>query len=178
MTWMRLVAFSVALQACDAGEPATRRVDPTRPIARGMDAPRYEATFADGVQFWKPGVPLFVADMNGVSAHEPWGRWTDGPEAVVTFTQPLPTRFTVVVTAAAYGPNVAQPATFVVGSVVRTAIFDTELGRGAPDVRRIRFDTAGQSDRLEIRPFRPMRPYNGDKRALGLALIRLQIESH
>jgi phosphoglycerol transferase len=171
-----LVVTVVPLLACSPSEPATRRIDPTRPMIRAADAPRYEATLRDGVQFWKPGLPLFLADLAGVSAHEPWGRWTDGRVAVLTFAEPLPTRFTLVVTAAAYGPNVGRPATFIAGSTAQTATFATQLGSGPPEVRRLMFETSERVDRLEIRPYEPRRPDNGDDRALGLALFRLQVE--
>lgn len=162
--------------ACGPNEPSTRRVDPTGPMIRAADAPRYAATLRDGVQFWRPGLPVFLADLTGVSVHEPWGRWTDGRLAVLTFAEPLPAKFTLVVTAAAYGPNVGRPATFTVGSTVRTATFGTQLGRGAPEVKRLVFETAERAARIEIRPDHPARPGNGDERALGLALFRLQIE--
>jgi phosphoglycerol transferase len=111
-----------------------------------------------------------------VSAHEVWGRWTDGPLAVLTFVEPLPARFTLVVTAAAYGPNVGRPAAFTAGTVTRTAVFGIALGHGPPEIRRLRFDTGGRTRRIEIRPYQPARPDNGDQRLLGLALVRLQIE--
>lgn len=173
-----LAALALAFTpACGSSEPATRRVDPTQPHIRGADAPRYDAVLAhDGVQFWKPGLPVFLADLTGVSAHEPWGRWTDGPVAVLTFAAPLPARFTLVVTAAAYGPNIGRPAAFTAGSVTSTATFGTALGSGPPETRRLRFETEHRSRRLEIRPHQPTRPDNGDDRALGLALIRLQVQ--
>ena len=176
MTKRALALAALALaQACGSSEPTTRREDPTRPTARSADAPRYAATLGDGVQFWKPGLPLFLADLTGVSLHEPWGRWTDGPVAVLTFTEPLPSRFALVVTAATYGPNIGQPVAFVVDGITRTATFETELGSGPPDVREITFETPARSNRLEIRPRHPTRPPSGDHRRLGLALIQLQI---
>jgi phosphoglycerol transferase len=97
---------------------------------------------------------------------------------VLTFTEPLPRRFTLVVTAATYGPNVGQPVTFIVGPVRRSVVFDTELGSGPPEVRRLSFEMERGADRIEIHPSHPTRPPHGDDRALGLALIRLQIETN
>jgi hypothetical protein len=176
---MRRLLFLIVVPftlACSPNEPPTRRIDPTRPMTRAADAPRYAATLIDGVQFWKPGLPVFLADLTGVSVHEPWGRWTDGRLAVLTFAEPLPAKFTLVVTGAAYGPNVGRPATFTVGSAVQTATFTTQLGSGTPEVKRLVFETADPADRIEIRPYEPARPGKGDDRALGLALFRLQIE--
>jgi hypothetical protein len=138
--------------------------------------PRYDSTLADGVRFWQPGWPTFLADTTGIAPQESWGRWTDGPVAVLKFTSPLPTRFTLVVTAAAHGPNRGAPVQFSVGRVTRTAVFTAELGKGAPDLRRIDFDLSAESDTLEIRLPQPMSPGPGDRRQVGLALIRLQIE--
>ena len=160
MRWMLVTAALALTSGCGPNAPATRRVDPTKPLPHAADAPRYDAGPADGVQFWKPGLPLFLADLTGVSGHEVWGRWTDGPLAVLTFVEPLPARFTLAVTAAAYGPNVGRPSAFTAGTVTRTSVFGVALGNGPP----------------EIRPYQPARPYNGDERMLGLALVRLQIE--
>ena len=138
--------------------------------------PRYASTLADGVKFWQPGLPTFLVDMMGVAPHEPWGRWTDGPSAVLRFSSPLPERFTLVVTAASHGRNVGRPVAFSAGNVTQTASFTAELGKAPPDVRRMSFELASSSDTLEIRPPYPQAPGAGDRRQIALALIRLQIE--
>lgn len=145
--------------------------------AKAVEAiPRYDSTLAEGVKFWQPGWPTFLADATGLAPQESWGRWTDGPVSVLTFSRPLPAHFTLVVTAAAHGPNLGRPVQFSVGPVTRTATFTAELGRGAPDVRRLDFDLEAASDTLEIRPPNPAPPGAGDRRQVGLALIRLQID--
>ena len=138
--------------------------------------PRYASTLAEGIKFWQHGLPTFLIDMTGLAPHEPWGRWTDGAAAVFRFSAPLPRRFTLVVTGAAYGPNLNAPVEFVVGDRTQIAVFSTELGKGTPDVRRMPFDLEADAATLEIRPPSPRSPGGGDRRRLGLALIQIQIE--
>lgn len=138
--------------------------------------PTYASTLQEGIKFYQPGLPSFLDDMAGMSVHESWGRWTDGAVAVFKFTEPLPRRFTLVVTAAAYGPNLGQPATFIVGGVTQQATFTAELGKGPADVRRLDFDVPEAVDRIEVRPAKPQTPGTADARELGLALIQMAIE--
>jgi hypothetical protein len=46
-----------------------------------------------------------------------------------------------------------------------------------PDVRRLPFELESSSNTHEIRPPIPQAPGAGDRRRIGLALIRLQIET-
>ena len=174
-----LVAAAVAaaaLAACKGKDPETQRLPPVAgAAARGNDVPRYEATLESVIKFWLPGLPSTVAEISGVAQQETWGRWTNGPVVVIRFREVLPREFTLVVTAAAHGPNVGVPVQFVIGQATQSVIFPNELSKGPPVVRKMKFALAEPSDRIEIRVPRPQEPGGGDTRALGLALVSLQI---
>jgi 4-amino-4-deoxy-L-arabinose transferase-like glycosyltransferase len=148
-----------------------------RRAAAAAAIPRYVSTLAEGVKLWQPGLPTFLAEMTGMAPHESWGRWTDGPAATLRFSTPLPKRFILVVTAASHGRNLGRPVAFSAGNVTQTAAFTAELGKAPPDVRRLSFELASSSNTIEIRPPHPEAPGAGDRRQIGLALIRLQIET-
>src|SRR5450759_2078691 len=70
----------------------------------------YNATLAEGIQFAaKPNYPSFIKSVTGMSGYEPIGRWTEGKKVVFTFTQNLPTTFTLEFDlAGAFGPNAGK----------------------------------------------------------------------
>jgi phosphoglycerol transferase len=171
------VVVSLSLGAIGCSEEADRKpsAQPGPPAARPAGAARYAATPEEGIRFFTPGLPDFVADMSGFSVHESWGRWTVGPLAEIRFARALPQEFDLVVTGSAYGPNVGKPVAFACGQSVQEAVFSSELGKGS-DTHRLGFKTAAGCDKLEIRIPSPTvpPPESGDGRALGIALSSLK----
>lgn len=137
------------------------------------------AELADGIEFKKQDYPDFLAEVSGMSGHESWGRWTDatiGPVAKFHFKQALPRKFTLEISANAFGPNIGAPVKVRVGSVEKS--FVTTGNEPAP--YRLDFETDGTADTLEIIPPDPTSPHeldpsNGDTRKLGLALIKIRL---
>ena len=137
---------------------------------------------AEGIDFAKPGYPTFVADVQGVSIREDWGRWTDGkaaPVAKFRFKQPLPKNFTLVIKANAFGPNLGKEVKVRVGSVEKT--FVHKDGAKA-DTYRLAFELPGVADSIEIAAPQPtspqdLNPASPDQRKLGIGLIRMQFEN-
>ncbi|MFS8084506.1 MAG: DUF7024 domain-containing protein [Acidobacteriota bacterium] len=140
----------------------------------------YTATLAEGIDFKKQGYPDFLDEVSGMSRHEPWGRWTDaaaGPVARFRFKQALPRKFTLEITAHAFGPNTGEPVKVRVGGVVKTFV----ITKNEADTLRLEFETNGTADTLEITPPKPtspkeIDPNNGDTRKLGIAFISLKIK--
>jgi hypothetical protein len=60
------------------------------PAVRAKCAPGARTLEAE---FARDGTPKGIAALDGFSWAEPWGRWTDGPQATITFARPLPPRF-------------------------------------------------------------------------------------
>ena len=140
------------------------------------------AELAEGVDFKMPEYPDFLAEVSGMSIYEPWGRWTDaaaGPVAKFRFKQALPRKFTLEITASAFGPNNGAPVKVRVGAVEKT--FVIPILQKEADTYRLAFETDGAADTLEIIPPKPtspkdISPDNGDSRKLGLALISIKIK--
>ena len=112
--------------------------------------------------------------MSGV---ETWGRWSDAnvsPTVKFQFKQSLPTSFTLVLEANAFGPNQKTPITIRAGKVSQMLIID-----GAP-AYSLEFKNV-KSDLLEIVPPKPTAPKDvdpptPDSRKLGIGLITLKIK--
>ena len=145
-----------------------------------MLSPRYEATLAEGIDFKKDGYPDFLDEVTGMSGHEDWGRWTEaayGPVAVFRFKQPLPQKFTLEITAKAFGPNEDETVMVRVGSVERA--FVVPAVAPVPGTYSLDFESKNGADAIEIVPPKPTCPaelkVSHDTRKLGLGLYSLKI---
>ena len=178
----------IGLSACDRKESRPEAKPPAEPAAvpavpaaapaapsKAAAPQRYEATLEEGIKFWLPGLPTTVSEISGLSHHESWGRWSNGPFVTIKFAQPLPPEFVLAVTGAAYGPNVGVPVKFFSGGASGSASFSSELGKGRPEVKQMRFKLAKPSDTIEIRIPKPQVPGGADGRELGIAFIQLQV---
>lgn len=134
------------------------------------------------IDFSQSDYPSIIADVSGMSGHENWGRWTDGPAARFRFNQPLPGKFTLLINAGAYGPNLDKPVIVRAGKVEREFI----VSRSATTFINaatftLNFAGVDNTDTLEIIPPKPTRPKdinpgNTDTRSLGIAIISLQFK--
>lgn len=158
----------------------------SRDIHRNLDAysivtdllgPRYNANISEGITFNRDGEPRFIKSYMGISGREAWGRWTDGEEAVIEFAQPLPAKFTLKIKAGTSSALVGRPVKIIVGNSKLEAIFNsqeaTEVGLN------VTTDGNATSIVLEFPNIKsPMElGLSADTRRLGLALIKLQINS-
>lgn len=183
---LRLLALAFAaaliLAACyersqpEQAKVAAATVAPATPPAAPPVADAYPATLAEGIDFSKPGYPDFLASANGMSGHEPWGRWSDGTPVAFQFKQPLPARFTLALTAHAFDPNIGAPIQ------VRAGASEQTLTLAADDQTcRLDFALAAPADRLEFSIPQPTSPaelkQGEDPRKLGIGLVKLRIES-
>jgi phosphoglycerol transferase len=69
---------------------------------------RYNASLSEGIDFSKPGFPVFIKTISGLSAGESWGRWSDANEDSAVsfeFNNNLPRSFLLELDLIAYGPN-------------------------------------------------------------------------
>jgi glycosyltransferase involved in cell wall biosynthesis len=129
------------------------------------------------IDFSSDAWPRDIATISGLSAAEPWGRWSDanlGPSILIGFTRPLPTHATLSMTARAFGPNCAGDTRIRIGDACYVWRF------GASD-STVEFDvvTDGGVFALEIVPPAPTSPLelglSGDGRRLGIGVVRLSI---
>jgi phosphoglycerol transferase len=145
----------------------------TQPGPADPLGPRYEATLAEGIDFRKPGYPLFIKDVRGIAGHEPWGAWTDGAIATIRFDQPLPQQFLLKVTGGAWENNINEPVSFIIGGVKRDAIFKDDPFRG-PETVSLDFMLTGVNDSIQINVPAPVGGPK-DTRLIGIGLISLKI---
>ena len=139
--------------------------------------PRYRAHISEGITFGREGYPNFVSSYKGISGREPWGRWTDGEEAIVDFVQPLPRKFILKIKAELFSALVGIPVKIIVGSTQLEAKFNSQE---ATEVA-LNVTTDGKATSIILKLSEAKSPmelgWSADTRRLGLALIKLQIDS-
>lgn len=134
---------------------------------------------AEGIDFSRTGLPLFIKNAQGLSGAEPWGRWSDAdvaPSVRFEFFEPLPDRFTLELEANAFGPNIGKDLTVNIGSRTYsvkipewhfTAVLDVDLG-------------GERADMMEFLPPSPASPkelgLSEDGRRLGIGFISMRIK--
>lgn len=136
--------------------------------------PRYSADLPSGIDFTRGGFPEFISDAQGLYALEPWGRWSS-QQASFKFTDPLPQKFTLVLTAQLYGAKGQEPTLVKIGN----REYDIRLTAGVSQVS-LDVDLAGVSaDRITFVPPNPVSPKqltgSADDRVLGIGFVSMRI---
>ena len=170
-----LVGLVGFLSACSE-EPDPKAPVVLNPVASSQ-ALSYEASLAEGIDFKKPGYPSFLANVSGMHGHEDWGRWTDGPIAKFRFKQPLPSKFTLLIHAGAFGPNLGKPIIVRAGKLEKEFTFKDPVHKEVS----LNFEGVIGTDTIEIvvpKPVRPkdIDPKNGDDRLIGIGMDYLKIQ--
>ncbi len=149
----------------------TKSVAPRDPLG-----PRYQATLAEGITFNRDGYPNFVSSVKGISGKEAGGRWTDGTQAVIEFTQALPKSFTLKIKAAPFSPTMGKPIKVIVGATQLEIKFDkpeaTEVVIAVAtdgNARSVIFEFPDPKSPQEL-------GQSSDTRRLSLGLTSLRIE--
>lgn len=116
-----------------------------------------------------------VKRSEGLSSAEPWGTWSIGSRVTFEFIEPLPRRFTVRLTAFAFGPNVELPFRMKIGA---NSVRFRVAGESSSQELLIENDIG--SAKLEILIPTPISPaqlgLGPDQREIGLGLQLLEIE--
>lgn len=154
---------------------------------------RYEATLEQGIDFTKPGYPLFLKNVTGISNPESWGRWSDakdaGPRVVFEFNEPLPNQFILELAIKAYGPNKSLPIKVIAGKKSVEFSLDHKMPNNQIQIVKIPIELVqgdGPFKTIEIIPakptappkpqnFNPSNPGDADQRSLGVGLKVLAI---
>jgi phosphoglycerol transferase len=128
------------------------------------------------IDFKKGLWPGVISSVRGLSFAEPWGTWSTSDVVIFEFSEPLPEKFNVQLTAHAFGPNVGKEFEARVGDSTSKFI----LG-AANEEKVIAFDNVAKSNTLMIKvpiPISPNELSNGssnDQRSLGIGLIEMKI---
>jgi phosphoglycerol transferase len=173
-----MVLFAVALVvlfACDDRPSPTPSRGIVAKTAVQQAVPAYPASLSDGIDFTKPGYPTFVAETQGISGNEPWGRWTDGDKAIIKLQDALPRAFYLeLIVRWAFGPNANVPVKIRVGAAEQSFTVTQEN-----EIFRFEFLIDQNVNTIEIIPPKPTSPksmkMNKDERLLGVGLVKLRI---
>jgi phosphoglycerol transferase len=126
--------------------------------------------------FYEPFHDGLVGASEGLSIVEPWGRWSEGKQVVLHFTQPLPRHVSVVLKGQAYGPNANLPFTMRIGG--QQMVFRVS---SVPQDVNLMFTTDGAQRSLSIDIPQPTAPSeispSADARKLGLGLIEIEVSA-
>lgn len=141
--------------------------------------PRYEAKLSDGIDFSRRAWPNFVKDVHGLSEREPWGRWSDArlePGVKFDFINPLPDRFTLVLSARPFGLNGEQTVLIRVGDQTHRVLLQSP-----ETLIRLPITLSGvRVNSIEFIPQKPQSPKelgtNTDKRKLGIGFVHMRVE--
>ena len=164
------LALSGAQSLAESPSPATT----AKPAAQTA-ATKPAATQAKDIDFTQPAYPDFIAEATGMSVPEPWGRWSEGDKATFRFKEPLPKKFTLILTAQAFGPNAGVPIKVKAGNKEQTL---APLAP-QPQTQKLTFTLSARPNSLEFQIPQPISPQelkvNEDTRKLGIGFIKLQI---
>ena len=141
-------------------------------------AKQIPAAMAESVyNFKQDALPNFFDSVAGLSHRESWGRWSDAnlaPAVTLAYVQPLPTGFTLEITAQAFTPNIGKPISVIVGNEQQSIVVSDQ-----PTVVKIHFSNLENANKIVIVPPYPRSPLelgiNGDNRKLGVGLISVKI---
>jgi hypothetical protein len=130
--------------------------------------PKFSIDFT--TQVW----PRVISRVQGLSGPEAWGRWSSSDVVTLTFSRPLPEKFTVHLLAHAFGPNVDKDFVARVGDNAVTFTLSE-----SPEEKSLDFSNPDGSDAIKIDIPMAISPkelaLSDDDRKLGIALIELRI---
>ncbi|WP_161985796.1 DUF7024 domain-containing protein [Ewingella americana] len=128
------------------------------------------------IYFSKNTWPGVISKAYGLSSAEKWGAWSIGNVVKFEFSDPLPLKFNIRLTAHAFGPNVGKEFVAIVGGTSKKF----KLGENDEE-KVITFDNAMKTNSLQIVVPFPSSPkifskgLNGDVRNLGIGLVQMTI---
>jgi phosphoglycerol transferase len=138
------------------------------------DGPRYAGSFEEGIDFRRDGWPSFVKAVSGVSAREPWGRWSDArlaPSVTIKLRDPLPRKFSLILEAVAFRRNVGEDIAIRIGEFHTTVQLQDRASEIVVPVRLANDKVKS----IEILPPHATKPPSGDPRQIGIGLVSLRI---
>ncbi len=117
-----------------------------------------------------------ISRVDGLSTPEAWGAWSLGEVVRLEFNFPLPKRFSLHISASAFGPNVGKEFVVKVGAERESFV----LGARRSEVV-LGFDNHGGESALEILVPNPVSPASlgvgKDQRVIGIGLSEIKIIS-
>ncbi len=166
----------IAISHCGCSDkPSPKQPASDVPTKSTLSDTAYSSPLSEGIDFTKVEYPAFVADIQGISGPEPWGRWTDGDRAIIKFKENLPRAFYLELAVKwAFGPNFKRPIRVRVGTHEQTfTVTQTN------EIFRFEFINVQNANTIEIIPPSPISPksmnMNNDQRRVGVGLVKLRV---
>ena len=122
------------------------------------------------VDFSNPKLPGYLS-VSGLSIVESWGRWSDVDKVILKFGSNLPAKFSLTISAKAYGPNAGEPVIVKAGNQTEEYKFVADAAKP----QSVEFSPSVTVDTIEIYIPKPTPPPSGDTRRLGLAFSSLSL---
>jgi hypothetical protein len=153
-------------------------VDPNtapRDLSKDGSAPTRKAAATHNIiDFKESAWPGVIASVQGLYPAEDWGAWSSGGVVRLEWVAPLPEKFTVHLTAHAFGPNVGKEFVARAGdSAVNFTL------KAMPEARVMQFSNPKRSRTIEIDVPSPASQkalgLGDDERTLGIGLTELRI---
>lgn len=112
--------------------------------------------------------------IKGISFPETWGCFSISDTVEISFNTKLPKKFSLTLTAYAFGPNVGRDFTITVGKQISTFKLSSEN-----QIISFDFDNYEDDNTIIIKIPEPISPkqlgFSGDDRLLGIGLVKLEI---
>jgi hypothetical protein len=148
-------------------------------LSRGFArVPRYSASFEQGIDLSRPGLPRFIQSVDGLSMREPWGRWSDAKEVTWRFSRLPPQPLHMVVELQAFGSNLGRELTIRYGSQVRTVQLRSKIFEEI-EVKFPRIENSLEMEWVIPEPQSPadLMVGSSDLRKLGVGLRKIRFVS-
>lgn len=134
----------------------------------------YEATFSEGIDFKRQGLPSFILSVQGLSSQESWGRWSDANENAqvrFNFATLLPNTFNLLMALKAFGPNIGKQLKIRIGSKIYYVKLHEQIEK-----TQLAVNLNGEKVRsIEFFPPDPISPHEQDRRRVAIGFIDLKI---
>jgi len=125
-----------------------------------------------------------ISEISGMSGEEAWGAWSNDDVVQMEFTEPLPSRFELHISAQAFAHNIGKPFLISLGKkaandIIESAASGQLILNADPEARVITIDNPGKENTISIRVPQPVSPAElgaTDTRRLGIGIHALTIE--
>jgi len=128
----------------------------------------YGSSLYEGISFNLREFPGVVDVVDGVSASEPWGRWSIGEKIVIVLKHKLEGKFRFYLHAVGYRENAGVPVPVRIGNQTRTAQLVADMASSEPIA--LNFELDRPANVIEITVPHPVRPPM-DSRTLGIGMV-------
>jgi hypothetical protein len=130
------------------------------------------SSLADGIFFDQADLPACVVDIQGLSAAEPWGRWSDAERVVISLNHMLDKEFILDVAAIGFDRNAGAAIEIKIGGSSQLARFEADMNNA--QTVSLPFRLRKPTNVIEFTVPYPTQPAM-DSRSIGLGLVRLSV---